>query len=180
MLIHKYLHEYNFPYHDFLLSNIDFFHQHYAEGIKESNSQGSYNVTFAHNFIWDFLTKKLLKIVSKNYYVDNYFKHHSLGIYIQDNKNSAPFLHNHMNSSIISGVFYINPPQEKEGGGLQLYINGINNPITLQPQPNKLYLFPSWIMHQPLPQTTSTPRICLNWGYQSRSRPIHKITGDLW
>jgi hypothetical protein len=180
MRIHKYLHKYDFPHHNFLLKNLDFFENHYKKGIKEANLNGGNNVMFIGNPIWDFLNKELLKIVHKNYYVDDYFIYNSLGIYIQNNDSNVPLLHNHMSGSIISGVFYINPPEEKEGGGLKLYFDNLKDPFIIYPKPNELYLFPSWAMHSPLPQTSSIPRICLNWGYHSRSRPIHKVTGDLW
>ena len=52
--------------------------------------------------------------------------------------------------------------------------------ITLSPEPDYIYFFPSWVLHRPLPQNTDKDRICINWGIESSKRPIHKITGDRW
>ena len=180
MKLHKYLHEYDFPYHDYLIGNYNFFKNHYLKGINEANKIGSNNVIFYDNPIWEFLNEKLVKIVQENYYVSNYFNHSGIGIYMQDNKNNVLLTHNHIDVSTITGVFYINPPKEEEGGGLKFCPNSLDYPFTIQPKKDKLYLFPSWMMHVPLPQTTQTPRVSLNWGYASGIRPIHKITGDIW
>jgi hypothetical protein len=77
-------------------------------------------------------------------------------------------------------IKYIDPPGPGEGG--EIIFNGIvfKNTFKLTPQPGKIYIFPSWLYHTPLPQTTLTNRISLNWGYLSRLRPIHKITKQLW
>ena len=50
----------------------------------------------------------------------------------------------------------------------------------IKPKKDVIYAFPSWLVHAPLPQTIETPRISLNWGYDSSNRPIHKLSGDRW
>ena len=74
---------------------------------------------------------------------------------------------------------YIDPPLENEGGEIQFYLEGNNQPKIL-PQKNCVYFFPSWLMHRPLPQTSPQNRMCLNWSYTSSNRPLHKLTGDIW
>ena len=180
MKLHKYIHEYDFPYHNYLISHLDFFQTHFLEGINEVQKKGINNVTFFGNSIWEFLNKRLVKIVQKNYYISKPFHDSGIGIYMQDNKKGTYIPHNHITSSAITGVIYINPPKEEEGGGLIFYPNIINESFTIQPKKDKLYLFPAWMMHSPLPQTTLTPRLSLNWGYESGIRPIHKTTGDIW
>jgi len=180
--LHKYLHEYDFPYHDYLVKNLDYIDKIYEEGKTDALGNYSANVMFSHNKIWSFLNPKLNEIVSKNYYVSPFFVENDMGIYKQTkNQDHVYPSHNHIHSSTITGVFYINPPQINEGGELILHVNNVyNNPISVNPKPNKLYLFPSWIYHHVTPQTSSTLRYSVNWGYNSVLRPIHKITGDLW
>jgi len=176
------LHEYDFPYHDYLLDHLDHIDQVYSEGKEANLSIERANVPYPHEEVWEFLNPKLNKIVQDNYYVSPYCDPNSFGIYRQDgNQDEVYDAHNHVNSSTIIGVFYINPPKPGEGGELVLHFhNNYNTVYYLQPKPNKLYLFPSWVYHHVNPQRTLTPRYSINWGYNSRLRPIHKITGDLW
>ena len=180
MKIHQYVHEYDFPYHNYLTDHLDFFATHFLEGIDKAREEGLSNVMFCNNHIWDFLNSKLLEIICKNYYVSEPFLYSDIGIYMQDNKVNTNAPHTHVTSHSITGIFYINPPKKEEGGGLVIYPECINNPFTIYPEKNKVYFIPSWLMHTPLPQTTPIPRVSLNWGYASGIRPIHKITGDIW
>ena len=119
MQIHPYIHEYEFPYHDYLLNNLDFFTNHFLKGIDEARKNSKNNVFFYNNSIWRFLNKKLVEIVQKNYYVDDYFIDSKMGIYMQDDKNGVYTPHNHVGNYSIIGVMYINPPKKEEGGGLK-------------------------------------------------------------
>jgi hypothetical protein len=69
--------------------------------------------------------------------------------------------------------------KECEGGGIEFFFHQ-NHLITILPEPNHIYFFPSWVLHRPLPQNTDKDRICINWGVESSKRPIHKLTGDRW
>ena len=77
-------------------------------------------------------------------------------------------------SSTINAVFYLSLP--KDGGGIQFIYQGEH--LTLQPQINKIYLFPYWLQHRPLPQEDADYRICFNLQYMCKMRPVHKIAGN--
>jgi hypothetical protein len=182
--LHKYLHEYDFPYHDYLVNNLNFIDNIYEKGINEALENKAVNVPFYGNSIFYFLNEKLNEIVLNNYYVDQSPNRAPLGIYKQVHTQTHVYSsHNHIdtNDSII-GVFYINPPKFNEGGELILHPGPTyDDHISILPEPNKLYLFPSWVFHHVNPQTSTLPRYSLNWGFPSHNKkPIHKITGDIW
>jgi hypothetical protein len=85
----------------------------------------------------------------------------------------------HYTTSTIASTTYINPLEKDEGGGIEFFFHQ-NHLITILPEPNHIYFFPSWVLHRPLPQNTDKDRICINWGVESSKRPIHKLTGDRW
>ena len=179
--LHFYLHEYDFPYHNYLLENLIYIDKIYEEGKVDALGNELANVRLYHNDIWNFLNPKLIKIVTENYYVSPPFIDHEIGIYKQQNNSHIYSSHNHYHSSTIIGVVYINPPKPQEGGELILHPNPVyEDIIKITPKPNKLYLFPGWVFHHVSPQTISIPRYSLNWGYYSRMRPIHKLTSDKW
>lgn len=180
--LHKFLHEYDFPYHDYLLDNLSTIDKMYEENKIDALGNHSANVMFYSNDIWNFLNPKLNQIVTENYYVSPFFADNHIGIYKQTNNQDHQYpSHNHVSTTTIVGVFYINPPKINEGGELILHTSSVySDYIKIIPQPNKLYLFPSWVYHHVSPQINPTPRYSLNWGYNSVLRPIHKLTGDLW
>jgi hypothetical protein len=81
----------------------------------------------------------------------------------------------------ICGVMYLDLP--RIGGEIEFIEypdRGENNPIKIKPQEDKIYLFPSWLYHRPLPHISPITRICINFGYVSNSRPILKNYGIRW
>jgi len=175
------IHEYEFPYHDYLKSNKDYLIKLFEKDRRKRNLKHQANVPLDVNDpVCVFLYPKLIQIVVENYFVSNYFQPVPLSIYMQTKEDSINVLHNHYDNPGITGVTYLDPPHPQYGGGIKFTLQNINQTIVLHPQPNKLYLFPSWLYHCPLPQTTSTPRISLNWSYVSSTFPIHKISGDRW
>ena len=102
-----------------------------------------------------------------------------IGVYFQNNSISKNYYHNHYYNRSLVATTYLNPPLEGEGGEISFYINE-NKIINILPQPNLIYFFPGWLLHKPLPQKSTTPRFCFNWGYNGHKKPIHKITGDRW
>ena len=151
-------------------------------------------------------TDKLLKInnielnlqpISKNvqsiftYLITKYFSNRGeskwgiskVGCYVQDNKECQSFFHHHYLDSSIVGVTYIDPPIKEEGGGIEFDMantNPTDDPFIIYPKPDYFYLFPSWVLHRPLPQTSTIPRISLNLGIDTISRPLHKLTNVVW
>tara|TARA_R110000787_G_scaffold132815_1_gene245095 strand:+ start:47 stop:595 length:549 start_codon:yes stop_codon:yes gene_type:complete len=177
--INKWLHSYDLSCYNYVKKNEFYFNKFYEEN-KPNNHLKGVNVPLEDGEIYNIISQNLLKIILQNYYVSPNHQNHSLGIYKQDNTNNIRNPHNHILSASITSVFYINPPKSKEGGGITLYFSNLNEYITIHPIPGKVYFFPSWVYHTPEPQTSPTPRFSINWGYMSRIRPIHKITGDLW
>ncbi|MGB0405177.1 MAG: 2OG-Fe(II) oxygenase [Fusobacterium sp.] len=175
--INEYLHCYDFPYYNYLKENEDYFNKIYED---KRPTIEQYNVSITGGEVYEFLNQKLLEIVFQHYYVSSYYSKHSIGVYKQTNKNSEKMPHNHIRSSSITAVFYLNPPKPKDGGGITFYYDNLNDSQTIHPTKESVYLFPSWVYHTPEPQISSTPRFSLNWGYMSNIRPIHKITGDYW
>ena len=53
-------------------------------------------------------------------------------------------------------------------------------PTTINPIPNKIYIFPYWMDHRPLPQKDSEWRISVNVEYKCNMRPIVRDTGAMW
>lgn len=170
-ILHPYLHEYDFPYHDFLLK--------FKKNIIAQYNENRFKIPNANDVqvyiqeIDDVLEPKIQEIITKHYFTTPSNFAGGFRAYIQSNRKFTSRWHNHMASkSYIQGVLYIDPP--KEGGGFQILDQSANIGYTLQPQPNKLYLFPCWLYHRPLPQKDEKIRICLNWMHDSLARPIFK------
>ena len=126
-----------------------------------------------------FLEDIFVYIANKYYLVDEQWGKISIMAYYQTNEEGISKFHNHARYSTLTATTYIDPPNEDEGGQLEFF-NPPDNNLTISPKKDVIYFFPSWLLHRPLPQTNKEPRICLNWGYESTLRPIHKITGDRW
>ena len=130
--------------------------------------------------IYEKLVPMFFSIVDYFYLVDkNPWLINDPMLYYQDNENFASVFHQHYDLSQITAVTYIDPPKKEDGGGIEFFYHD-NMKVTLHPLPNYIYYFPSWLLHRPLPQTTSKPRLCINWCYEGSTRPIHKKTGDRW
>lgn len=139
---------------------------------------GSANLPILDKEINNFLIPKYLEIIKNNYYIGK-----SLGpiqspaIYLQSAKETINEFHTHIESSILTCVFYLCLPEEE--GGIELNLPPSYNYI-LQPQLDKLYIFPSYISHRPLGQKSKDLRISINWGYDSNSRILHKKWKEKW
>jgi len=173
--LHKYVHEYDFPYHDFLSS-------FKGRVLEEYGNKGDMygpisNIGCEIKEINDFLIPKLNLLVESYYSLDKPWAPHGIMLYVQDNKDSNHTFHNHMGAPVLTGVFYLDPPQN--GGELEIMDLPFDS-IKIKPKKDKVYIFPSWAYHRPLPQEDTTPRISFNWGYISSKRPVHKLSGDIW
>jgi len=180
--IQTYIHEYDFPYHDYLKSYKEDLINHYFYLKKENKNITDFDLPLFHP-ITTFLIPKLNKIIKKNYWTDKPIANLGLRAYVQNNKENSSFYHNHKTPGSISGIFYLDPPQE--GGEISFLINPDQDiphlkEIIFKPKKNKLYLFPYWMYHKPLPQKDEDYRICFNWVHGSPTRPIHKFTKSQW
>jgi hypothetical protein len=183
-LITPYIHQYNSSIYNILLKNKLFFENYYDNNIQKYPKNVS-NVMLSNEEKdpYNLINNEFLKIIKKYYEVTPLEGNSLIGIYKQSNQsqfNHSDTIHNHIDSTTITGVMYIDPPGPNEGGEIEFYGIVFKNTFKLIPQPGKIYMFPSWLYHTPLPQTSPITRISLNWGYRSRLRPLHKITKQLW
>ena len=97
-------------------------------------------------------------------------------VYCQTDKQYVSEYHNHIQSSTINAVTYIDLPSE--GGELEVECCGLH---TIKVHENYLYLFPGWMIHRPLPQKDTSWRICVNLEYvSSDNAPYCKSTKTRW
>ena len=180
-IIHDYIHEYDFPYHDHLKKHKEEILHNYFTQKEQNKFLTDFNLPNEHS-LTSLLIPKLNKLVKKHYWTKKPLLNTGLRVYVQNNKDSKSFYHNHPDSCTITGVFYLDPPLE--GGEILFLLNPDRDhphkEILVKPQKNKIYLFPSWLYHKPVPQKDINYRICFNWNYGSNIIPIHKLTSIQW
>ena len=150
----------------------------FHEEKKERWGKGLWNVSLSKGGAFEYSTNIFYYIINNYYFVTKPFFNSNIQVYIQDNKEGRSIPHSHETTSTITATTYLDPPEEGEGGELELSYN--EQKMRIQPKKDIIYFFPSWLTHRPLPQTREKPRVCLNWGYDCEIRPIHKLTGDRW
>ena len=152
------------------------FHEEGKETIKNIDAVANYPIDpHKGKFVSDIIDF----IIEEYYVIDKKFDNIACGGYYQTDKEYTSQFHNHIMNSTITGTAYINPTKPGEGGELEMIFPNYQK-IKYQPQEDIISLFPSWMLHRPLPQTRKEPRICLNYCFNSVKRPIHKMTGDKW
>jgi hypothetical protein len=177
-IIHKYLHEFNFPFSDFLRKERENILEYYTTVKNSTRDKPLINTPINYYF-----NDRIKQLIEDYYYITPTIYDIDLNLYIQDNDPSyTSNFHTHIQTSqAISGVFYLDLP--KEGGELEFFHEPTiprENPLRIKPQEDKLYLFPSWIHHKPTSQKDSKPRICINIGYISNTKPMLKNYGISW
>jgi hypothetical protein len=175
--VNKYVHSYYVPgLHDKLKEYQGIFDREFNHGKREEHAANAYilNENFDNDFQYLFW-----KIIDHFYMVDPPWRKSNFGVYKQSKDENVSVYHNHITTSIINAVTYLNPPKTGEGGGLSIWDPPYDE-FELQPEENVVYTFPGWILHKPLPQSVDTPRYSINWGVDSNKRPIHKFTGERW
>ena len=179
------VHEYDFPYHDTLKQyKNEILNQYFIEKKTHPNLT-DLNLPINHPLI-SLLIPSLNKIVNDNFIVEKPLMNFGLRVYVQNQNLSTSFYHMHKTASSLSGVFYLDPP--KEGGEITFLIEPDANILSkssqkeliIKPKKDKLYFFPYWLFHKPLPQKDEEYRICFNWLYGSPIRPIHKLSLTSW
>jgi hypothetical protein len=178
-IIHKYLHEFDFPFSEFLRSEKEnivewFYNNEGQDGTADKNIKNSP--------VNDFFNNRIKDLIETYYYIIPTIHDIDFNIYIQDNNPSPTNFHTHIHvPQAISGVMYLDVPLE--GGEFEIFHEPHilkENPLRIKPQEDKLYLFPPWLHHRPLPQKDTTPRLCVNIGYLSDSKPMLKNFGIKW
>ena len=177
---YRYLLEFDFPSSQFLEKHKDSLFQAYVESRKTLYKGNDF--TLINSPINHYFNQKIKNLIEDNFYLNHTNVDIGLNLYVQDNENNASIFHNHSHTpSSICGVFYYNIP--KEGGEFEVFDypnHPIENSIQFKPQEDKIYVFPPWLYHRPLPQKDKTPRLCINFQYIGDSRPIMKKFGFIW
>ena len=174
--IHPFVHEYDFPISDEIAKHEDAIVKQFLEeqDTTYKNNQVGYNVIYRDSTLTETIEERLDKVINDNYILSPRIKPIQMNIYVQNNERSNNLWHQHIFSSTISGVIYHNLP--KDGGGFEFNYQG--DLYDIKPKENKLYLFPYWLVHRPMPQQDSGYRICINIEYLCQSRPMHKHQVD--
>lgn len=180
-IIHPYVHEYDFPYHDILKQYKNEILNEYFIRKKINPRLTDLSLPINHSLV-SFLTPSLNKIVNDNFIIEKSKMNFGFRAYVQNNTLSTSFYHMHKTTSSLSGVFYLDPP--KEGGEISFLVEPDGPPnqkeIIIKPKKDKVYFFPYWLFHKPLPQNDEEYRICFNWMYGSSMRPIYKQSLSPW
>ena len=137
---------------------------------------GGYNTEYDDEAYRRTIEKAFLNIIEDTFRVSDSFVPVKTWIYVQNKERFNSVWHTHVNTSSVNAVFYIDPP--KKGGGLNLRLNG--KEVVIYPAVNKLYMFPYWMEHRPLPQDDDDWRISVNIEYFCAQRPVVKETGTIW
>ena len=155
------------------------------EGENYQNDKNeSLNFLLKNNILSENLFNTFSQIAHKYYNIDNtYDPRKIINVYYQTKKQTNNFFHHHCEASIV-GTTYIDPHLIEEGGELEFlekFVN-VDTPIQYKIKPEKdyIYMFPGWLLHQPLPHASNFPRICFNWVHIGSKRPVNKISGDIW
>jgi len=176
-----YLHTYYVPgLHDSLIPYKGKVMEVFEESHPRKTKSPDANISFIDNEFNDIYQTLLYGIVNKYYIVDNTWEGCAFAIYSQNNEDSINDLHCHINNHSLVCTFYIDPPNSNEGGELEIWDNEIQKFKSIKISKDYIYFFPGWLLHRPLPQTSTIPRVCFNWGYRSSLKPLHRLTGDIW
>lgn len=68
-------------------------------------------------------------------------------------------LHHHLQTSAVNGIFYLNVPNDNDGG---LRLLHEDQDMTYIPENLELVIMPSWMLHEPLPVDGLENRIAIN------------------
>lgn len=82
---------------------------------------------------------------------------------VASNKDFIPSVnwHNHIMTSTINSVYYLNIPRDMKGGEIQ-FKNRSGNVLTLKPKNNQLLIFPGWMWHNPVNVKSDELRLSIN------------------
>lgn len=176
-----FLHEYDFDISEIVephISNIILDFKNKPEYFSSTVvTKKAANVKIRNKKLVDTLQIKLEEVLLNNYEIGEWERvEDNMACYIQDDVDFRSVYHNHVGLGIVA-VFYLSLP--KVGGELE-FVNPPKDQFILKPELGKLYFFPYWLLHRPLPQQTNEIRISVNWGVSCKSRPINKLSKDMW
>ena len=188
--INKFIHSYKLDYTAFFNQNMGLIQEEYEREFENRKKTRPdlplTDITLSNPTLLNFITPKLEKIVSDFYYTGPKLEEAGIRVYKQISDDYVTALHSHVHiMTTINAVFYLNIP--KEGGEIFFsymngkYSEGRGMEVTLKPQMDMVYFFPSWLPHTPLPhKDKNVTRLCFNWGWHSEYKARHKATGIVW
>ena len=178
MELTPWLYCYDFKYSYFLNDYIS----QIIEGYNNKEKSNTNDFLLDIKPVKDFLLPKISKIANDNFYLGDSLEESEIWTYVQPPSNNLDEIynyHNHAhNAGNICGVFYLNLP--KQGGGFQVENSPWLDPTIIKPEVDKLYLFPFWLSHRPLPHDEDIFRISFNWTFKGNIRATNKFNGMLW
>ena len=168
-----FVHQYDFPISNLLTPHIDDIIDQYKKSypVIEGYSMPYFNDKVTQKIGMDFV-----ELIKNNYKVSSLMKPIQPHIYYQDKDHQKNDLHNHNSTSTVNAVFYLKLP--KEGGGIEFVDEGGTPHQLHSPEIDKLYVFPYWLSHRPLPHTSDDIRISFNLEYFCVERPRHFATHE--
>ena len=89
--------------------------------IENNLGGGGYNTLFDDPVYTNTIKNKFLKVIEDKFWVSNQLSEIKTWIYVQNNQYYNSVWHNHVTTSTINAVYYINPPEV--GGELELTMN---------------------------------------------------------
>tara|TARA_R110000803_G_C11826595_1_gene302693 strand:+ start:50 stop:625 length:576 start_codon:yes stop_codon:yes gene_type:complete len=187
--IHSFIIESDFPTEELMEKHKDWIIETYK---KEIDKTIGLNVFTPNNNITIPLIYEFERYVQNHFFTtptyNNLFSHSvhntkdtvvysrsKLFIYVQKGGYKEPTFHNHIHSSYLSSVTYLNIP--KEGGEIGFLLG--KDEVKIKPKRNKIYFFPSWLYHAPYPHKDNINRICLNIDFESNTR-VSPLSGEWW
>ena len=176
-----FIHQYHVPnLHNILLKyKVEIFKNISGKEEEHLYKPGKANIEVKSKVVRNIVISVNSYIADHFYYLkDSYYRDAKIGAYIQDNKSNISVFHTHWQGTLVS-TLYLDPPNEGEGGEFEIVLPP-NDSFKIQPKKDYIYFIPGWLLHRPLPQTTTIPRVCINWVENSMMRPIHKLTGQRW
>jgi len=154
--------------------------KYYFEKLEQA--EGEFSFFYTNSVIKTNILPRINKVLKKSFKIN--VIDINPNVYVQNNQYCSSYFHHHMycepgkgDASMVASL-YLDPPEV--GGEFQFMPRFIHPETheddlkehTFKVEENKLYLFPSWCMHRPLPQEDETYRICLTFDIYSFDRPL--------
>ena len=157
--ISPYIHQYDFPILSIVKPHINSILNQFFELKDKMIEKGINNVPIMDENLASILDNKFSKVIENNYDIgDSFISTVRPAIYVQNNKDFKSDLHNHIDTTSITAVTYINPPKGSDGGEIEFPHPPTENYV-IQPTEGRLYVFPGWLYHRPLKQNNEDWRI---------------------
>lgn len=166
-----FVHQYDFPISNYLTPYIDDIIDQYK---KHYIHLDGYSMPYFNDEVTQKLETDFVKLITNNYKVSSQIKPIQPHVYYQDLTHQKNSLHNHNATSTLNAVFYLKLP--KEGGGIEFIDEEMVSHQLNSPEIDKIYVFPYWLSHRPLPHTSNDIRISFNLEYFCVERPRHYAT----